>query len=681
MMHLPSALIASLVGLSVLAPSSLGHARVPEPRNAVDVARARVYPALVNITVVVREFGEGRAMRRPAGGSGVVVTPQGHVLTNYHVAGDTTRIICTMPSGEELEARVIAHDPLTDLSVLKLRTEKRPKGSKALAYAKLGNSDALRVGDTVIAMGNPLMLSSSLTVGVVSNPRRVFTDFLGSEMESLELDDDVRTGLLTRWIQHDALILPGNSGGPLVNPAGEVVGINELGGAGVGFAIPSNTAARVLHQVLAHGRVYRGWFGLSFLPVRKLGYSYGALVSSVVPGSSGSRAGLAPGDIVTRIAGHRISVRFFEEVPDLYQLIADLPIGKTVPVEYFRSGRKRSCMVAVERMGDFAGKQDEVRRLGITVREITEYMMRVRRLPTRNGVLVTGVRAGYPAEGAVPPIAEGDVITAIAGKPTPSLKDLAAIVASLPEGKVPVELRRKNADVVCIVRLRKATSEEEGGELPKAWIGMRTQVVTPDLAAALHLQGVKGFRITEVYPETEAAAAGLRAGDIVTGLNGEALDASRPQDEEDLRRAVENLNVGDAASLDVLRNGKVLRIAVKLEATPASAAQARKYTQPEFEFTVRDMTRMDRIEHRWPPSFRGLMVTEVVSGGWAQMAGLRGDDVILGLQGKPVGDVQTFQAEMQKIMKAKPAVIRIFVRRREGTHFVFLQPDWDKIGR
>jgi len=144
---------------------------------------------------------------------------------------------------------------------------------------------------------------------------------------------------------------------------------------------------------------------------------------------------------------------------------------------------------------------------------------------------------------------------------------------------------------------------------------------------------------------------------------------------------VENLGVGDVAILTVLRGGERKQISVKLEATPASAGQARKVTQQEFEFTVREITRMDRIENRWPPNFKGLMVTEVVSGGWAQMAGLRGDDVILGLQGKPMPDLASFQTEMQRILKTKPAVIRIFVRRREGTHFVFLQPDWDKIAK
>src|SRR5207248_1583561 len=161
-----------------------------------------------------------RAQRTPAGGSGVIVSPQGHVLTNYHVAGNTTRIMCTLPSGESIEAKVICHDPPTDLSVLKLLTEKRANPADPLPYVPLGDSDKLEVGQTVIAIGNPLMLSSSLTVGVVSNPHRVFTDFTGTQMEEMELEPDEKTGMFTRWIQHDALILPGNSGGPLVNLRG-----------------------------------------------------------------------------------------------------------------------------------------------------------------------------------------------------------------------------------------------------------------------------------------------------------------------------------------------------------------------------------------------------------------------------------------------------------------------------
>jgi serine protease Do len=265
-------------------------------RRDIDFARSKVYPTLVNIAVVVQSYSGGRARRFPAAGSGVVVSAAGHVLTNFHVAGHTTRITCTLPSGERIDADIVAHDPLTDLSVLKLRLAERSNPTRPVSFSTLGDSDALEVGEYVLAMGNPLTLSSSLTLGVVSNTKRVFTDFTGTEMTELDLGAGERTGIFTRWIQHDALILPGNSGGPLVNLRGEVVGINELGGAGVGFAIPSNLAARVLNQVLTFGEVRRGWLGVTVLPVEKLGRQRGArrpggVGRSVVGGPRGGAAG------------------------------------------------------------------------------------------------------------------------------------------------------------------------------------------------------------------------------------------------------------------------------------------------------------------------------------------------------------------------------------------------------
>ena len=188
-----------------------------------------------------------------------MLTPQGHVVTNYHVAGNTTRIDCTLTDGRVLPAAVVAHDPLTDLSVLRLVG----RAGETFAHAELGDSEALRVGDTVFAMGNPLALSSSTTQGIVSNPARVFTNLSGTEVEELDVAEGEPSGLFTRWIQHDALILPGNSGGPLVDVEGRVVGINELGGQGLGFAIPAAIAREVLAQVLEHGEVHRGTFELS----------------------------------------------------------------------------------------------------------------------------------------------------------------------------------------------------------------------------------------------------------------------------------------------------------------------------------------------------------------------------------------------------------------------------------
>lgn len=625
----------------------------------------------------MRFFSGGRAQRAPAAGSGVIVSPDGYVLTNFHVAGHTSRITCTLSGGQILDASVVADDPLSDLSVLKLRR----LSSAALPWARLGDSDTLQIGDAVLAMGNPLTLSSSMTLGIVSNTRRVFTDFTGTQMEDMELDPGEKTGLLTRWIQHDALILPGNSGGPLVNLAGDVVGINELGGDGVGFAIPSNIGRSVLTQAVKFGRVRRGWLGLSVLPVAKLGRTTGALVASVQPGAPAAAAGILPGDIVTQLNGQPVQVRFFDEAPIFYQRVAQLPIGAAARVSVMRNGQKRVLTARVASMPPSLGAEQEFRSLGVTVRALTPLMALARHLPDTRGVLVTGVRPGYPFESAQPPLNEGDVIEQIGGQPTPSLTAFRRAVSRPDKTQFAVRLRRKDETLVAIVRPGddKTSGDSDGGELPQAWLGIKTQVVTPEVAQAVGAGSATGFRITEVLPYTEAARVGLKPGDIVTALNGSALDAARPQDAEDLRLAVQQLAVGEKARLTVQRGAKKLEVPVTLERAPASAAQAKTARSKEFEFTVRDLTLMDKIENHWPRIQQGVLVVEATSGGWANIAGLHIDDLIVSLNGHKIADVAAFGRLMPALVRQRPRVVQIFVRRDTQTQFVFIEPDWSRL--
>lgn len=218
-----------------------------------------------------------------------------------------------------------------------------------------------------------------------------------------------------------------------------------------------------------------------------------------------------------------------------------------------------------------------------------------------------------------------------------------------------------------------------GGELAKPWLGVKTQVVTPQIAKAMGVEEARGFRITEVYPWTEAGKAGLRTGDIILAVNDTELEASRPQDADELRRIIEDLSVGEKVDLTILRDGKPQKVIVMLEETPASGETARRVRQKEFEFVVRDVTPMDRMENRWSRDQKGVLVVECTMGGWANLAGLRPDDLILSINGVPVADTYAFEQVMARVVRERPKVTRIFLRRDGRTHFVFIEPDWAKL--
>ena len=665
----------------VLCLQTMGSSAQPAPdslRQDIENARKAVYPALVNIAVITRFYNGGRAQRAPAGGSGVIVSKEGYVLTNYHVAGNTTRISCTLPDGDTLDASIVTHDPLTDLSVLKLDLAKRKAGSPPLPFAVLGDSDNLKVGDYVLAMGNPLMLASSMTLGIVSNTKRVFTDFTGTEMEDMELEGGEKTGLFTRWIQHDALILPGNSGGPLVSLKGEVVGINELGGNGVGFAIPSNIAAGVLKQALSGG-IKRGWLGISVLPVKKLDLDEGALVSAVWPNSPAAKAGLKPGDILLTLDGTAISVRFFEEAPLFYQQVALLPIGKSVPITYRRDGVSAAATAVVAPMEKSIGDEDENKILGVTVQEITEPFARAEEMPDKNGVYVTGVRPSYPFNNAQPPILTGDVVLAIGGVQTPDLSTFKKVAAAQTSDSFVVTIRREDEQILTVVHVDPDKKDPESKELPKAWLGIKTQVMVPDVAEAMHLPGVRGFRITQVYPYTEAGKAGLKAGDVITAVNKDKMEAFRAQDADDLKSLIDDLPIGEKQQITIIRDSKPLTLSVVMDKQPDAIDHALKSKQPEFEFAVRDIMPLDRMEREWSVDQKGVIVTEATQGGWSAVAGLGPEDVILAINGMPVNDVPGFEAAMKAIMTKRPPIIQIFVKRGPITHYVFIEPEWAHI--
>jgi len=380
----------------------------PSTQQQIFAARDQVMPALVHIEPILEVFRMGEKGRVAVTGSGVIFTADGYVITNNHVVENATRVTCTLSSQREVPADLVGRDPLTDLAVLKLRDGDRSDWP----HADLGDSDALQVGQYVMAMGSPLGLSRSVSVGVISSLNRYIPES--------ELPSGSPTGVYNTWIQTDAAINPGNSGGPLVSLDGRVIGINARAvtvfGENIGFAIPANLAREVSRALMANGEVTRSWIGAHWQSTRNLtsffGLSdpqrHGVVVGSVVRGSPAEAAGLKAGDIVLEYDGEPVSVWFEEEIPALEKRIADTPVAEEVPVVVLRDGDKREMTLVTRRRAKTEGDQKENREWGFTVREITEELAVELNLGSAHGVLVSGIKPGsFAAEAGLRP---GDLV-------------------------------------------------------------------------------------------------------------------------------------------------------------------------------------------------------------------------------------------------------------------------------
>lgn len=356
----------------------------------------KLTPSVVNISSFSQsetENGEGNTPLSESLGSGFIIDGNGYIITNNHVVDKAESISITLSDNTKTEARVIGKDPKTDLALIKIET-KRP-----LNAVKFGDSDKIRVGDWVLAIGNPFGLGSSVTVGIVSAKSR-----------------DIESGPYDSFIQTDASINQGNSGGPMFNLQGEVIGISSAifsttgASQGVGFAIPANLAGWVISQLKEHGEVKRGWIGIKIQPntpeiADSLGISanQGVVVSGVTEQGSAQKAGLQAGDIVLSFNRQPI-----DNTKNLSRLIAETKIGTPAPIEIWRSGQKQTLTVPIELMPEetplSAAKEtasdaaetpdngESLNIIGFTVKEISpELAERYKLAPSTSGVVVTDI--------------------------------------------------------------------------------------------------------------------------------------------------------------------------------------------------------------------------------------------------------------------------------------------------
>jgi serine protease Do len=366
-------------------------------QNRVIKAKDRVAPALVHVSPVKEVFQRGQRREVTVTGSGFIISADGYVVTNEHVAGENDYVRCVLFNKEEVEAEVVGTDPYTDIAVLKLRTEHTD-----LPFVDLGSSEALIAGETVMAMGSPHGLSRSVSLGIVS-----VTDRNLERMGS--------TGApYNNWIQTDAAINPGNSGGPLVNVKGQVIGINtrKLSGAdNVGFAIPIDIARDVIYQIIEQGRVNRSTIGIAFQEMTRLTDDptvEGVLIGDVDPLMPAFKAGIRPGDVLLTLDGVATNARFTEDLPPIRKLVADLPIGHEVKLKVQRLKQVAEVPITTVEKSERKGDQVEFSEWGFTVSELTDAIIRRAQLSSDNGVMVSGTRQGESAAQAG--ILPGDII-------------------------------------------------------------------------------------------------------------------------------------------------------------------------------------------------------------------------------------------------------------------------------
>lgn len=667
-----------LVSTPVAAQETAPRVRASDA-DRIGAARDRVLPVVVSILTVREDHQQGEPVLSVSSGSGTVVTPQGHIATNAHVTQNGKSFRVVFADGRELPARLVGTDTLSDLAVL----QALPTRPETFAHAEFADVLDLQPGDTVLAMGAPWGLSNSMSAGVVNNPRRLLVSLFDDEADYEDrLGVDEPTGRYYAWIQHDAAIAPGNSGGPLVDLSGRIVGVNTRGmifGGDLAFAIPGPDARDVVHALVADGRIRRAQFGFRLRSLKGTGLDRGVLVNAVERGSVAEKAGLRAGDRILTLQGEAVDARQPVDVPALQRRIAELPAGEALRLGVDRDGRRSELRLMADAQAEDPGEERAFAPFGVSLKPLTPAMGRRRNLDDAEGLLVTGVRPGGPAAIARPGLAPGDVIRRVGGQPVRTLDDLEA-VAGAPSptgGPLVVDFQRAAEHRLAVLvpihgdRLRTPLPE-----LAKAWSGVEVQPVTASLARDLGL-GAAGYRIIRVYPGSPLAAAGARIGDLLTGINGTPLRAANETAADGYHQRVRDLPIGSEAMFQALRDGKPRTFEVTLGESPVNTSGLRTLALAKLRAQLRELGFYDRAARRLPASRQGVVVDGVEPGGPAGLAHLQGGDIIISLAGEDVRDPPGLAAALDAALaKGNGSVIPLQVIRGGETRILYLERYW-----
>ncbi|NLW87849.1 MAG: PDZ domain-containing protein [Planctomycetes bacterium] len=411
-LSLAAFLVVSTGGLCAQEVSSAGGAEYMDFRDVVQDAKDKVFPSVVFINCLRETLSSGRKVTGKVSGSGVLISPDGELLTNWHVVDKAVEVRCLLSDGRGLNARIIGTDKDTDLALLKLEL---PNKAEPLPYAKLGDSSLLKEGDFVMAMGAPWGLNRSVSIGIISCTKR----FLPENSE------------YSLWLQTDASISPGNSGGPLINTNGEIVGINTRGvmyGGDVGFAIPSLTVSQIVDQIRKFGKVNWSWLGLQLQPIKDFDRNMyfdgdqGVIVGSTDPDSPARNAGIKPRDRILKVGGMPITGLTEESLPIIRNHLGMLPMHQEVEIEFQRGQEVMKVMVTPREKGRVEGEELDCPRWDMTVKTINQFDNPDLYFHRNTGVFIYGVN--QPGNASNAGLRPNDIILTIDSQEVNSLEDL-----------------------------------------------------------------------------------------------------------------------------------------------------------------------------------------------------------------------------------------------------------------
>jgi len=390
-------------------------------REVVQSAKDRVFPSVVFVKCLIESHESGKKITAEEEGSGVLISADGELLTNWHVVDKAKEVRCLLYDGRAFEAEVLGKDKDTDLALVKLPI---PPDAAAVPYAELGDSTRLKEGDFVMAMGAPWGLNRSVSIGIVSCTRRYLP---GNSEYSL-------------WLQTDASISPGNSGGPLVNTAGQVVGINTrsvMQGGDMGFAVPTEVIRIIVPQLREHGKVDWSWTGLRLQPLKDFNRNIyfdgeeGVVVASTDPESPARRAGIQPRDRIVAIGESPVTAVREEDLPHLRRRIGLLAKNKPVTIRLIRDGKEVTLSFSPREKGKVEGEELDCPRWDMTVKSINQFDNPDLYFHRKKGVFVFGVK--YPGNAAQAGLNKGDILLKIDNKPVTTLDDVKKLHGELIE--------------------------------------------------------------------------------------------------------------------------------------------------------------------------------------------------------------------------------------------------------